>query len=380
LVLLILGIGAFKPNISTQVGALYAPDDRRRARAYSIFYVGINIGAFLSPLVCGTLAASLGWHYGFAAAGVGMLISLAIYAYGWRALPADEAPREKTVRGEKTPLAPNERRAVLALIGVCALVTFFWAAYDQQGNTLVLWAEDFTDRSIDLYFWKGEIPSSWFLALNPLMIFLFTPAVVWLWAYFAPNDPMTGVMVPCRPFATPAASSSASGNTYTGCLNPGGNVLHVAVGPLPGHPCSSNQLQISWNQAGPMGPQGPQGPAGPAGPVGPAGPAGGGALGFYQRSVQFVCPGSAGDPNCLMPDPPLVASCDAGDVATGGYWFVQNMDSTNFVELRSGTAATDFIKLLAGEWAVFRTSADAAAPFAIANSSACNVRFVMFDA
>ncbi len=87
LLLLILGIGAFKPNISTQVGALYAPDDRRRARAYSIFYVGINIGAFLAPLVCGTLAASLGWHYGFGAAGVGMLISLAIYAYGRRALP-----------------------------------------------------------------------------------------------------------------------------------------------------------------------------------------------------------------------------------------------------------------------------------------------------
>ena len=91
-------------------------------------------------------------------------------------------PREKTARGEKTPLAPSERRAVLALIGVCALVTFFWAAYDQQGNTLVLWAEDFTDRSIDLYFWKGEIPSSWFLALNPLMIFLFTPAIA-LWLY-----------------------------------------------------------------------------------------------------------------------------------------------------------------------------------------------------
>ena len=159
LVLLILGIGAFKPNISTQVGALYAPDDSRRARAYSIFYVGINIGAFLAPLVCGTLAASLGWHYGFAAAGVGMLLSLAIYAYGWRALPADEMPREKTAPGEKTPLAPDERRAVLALIGVCVLVTFFWAAYDQQGNTLMLWAEDFTDRSIDLYFWKGEIPA-----------------------------------------------------------------------------------------------------------------------------------------------------------------------------------------------------------------------------
>lgn len=68
-----------------------------------------------------------------------------------------------------------------------------------------------------------------------------------------------------------------------------------------------------------------------------------------------------------------------GDVAAGGYWFVQNMDGTNFVELRSGTGATDFIKLLAGEWAIFRTSADASAPFAIADTAACNVRFLRFD-
>jgi proton-dependent oligopeptide transporter, POT family len=182
LLLLILGIGAFKPNISTQVGALYAPDDNRRDRAYSIFYVGINIGAFLAPLVCGALAASLGWHYGFAAAGVGMLISLGIYVYGWRLLPADEAPRATDVRVGKAPLTRDERRATAALIGVCVLVTFFWSAYDQQGNTLMLWAEDFTDRSVDLYFWKGEIPAAWFLALNPLMIFLLTPLLVRIWA------------------------------------------------------------------------------------------------------------------------------------------------------------------------------------------------------
>src|SRR5437773_2469404 len=75
LLMLILGIGTFKPNISTQVGALYATGDARRGRAYAIFYVGINIGAFLAPLVCGTLATVWGWHYGFGAAGIGMLIS-----------------------------------------------------------------------------------------------------------------------------------------------------------------------------------------------------------------------------------------------------------------------------------------------------------------
>jgi POT family proton-dependent oligopeptide transporter len=71
---------------------------------------------------------------------------------------------------------------VLALIVTCALVTPFWAAYDQQSNTLLLWAEDFTDRSVDLGFWRGEIPSPWFLALNPLMIFLLTPLIVRRWA------------------------------------------------------------------------------------------------------------------------------------------------------------------------------------------------------
>src|SRR4029453_15164970 len=182
LLMLIIGIGAFKPNISTQVGALYAAGDDRRDRAYSIFYLGINIGAFLAPLICGTLAVQYGWHYGFGAAGVGMLISLAIYVCGRRSLPADDLPRDALRARENKPLEAGERHALLALIGTCALVTLFWAAFDQQGNTVLLWAEDFTDRSIDLGFWHGEIPSPWFLALNPLMIFLLTPLIVRRWA------------------------------------------------------------------------------------------------------------------------------------------------------------------------------------------------------
>ena len=182
LLALILGNGAFKPNISTQVGALYAPGDDRRDRAYSIFYLGINVGAFLAPLVCGTLAVHYGWHYGFGAAGVGMLVSLAIYLCGARTLPTEVRPSAAPVARAEKRLDAGERRAVLALIATCALVTLFWAAYDQQSNTLLLWAEDFTDRSVDLGFWRGEIPSPWFLALNPLMIFLLTPLIVRLWA------------------------------------------------------------------------------------------------------------------------------------------------------------------------------------------------------
>jgi POT family proton-dependent oligopeptide transporter len=187
LLLLILGIGAFKPNISTQVGALYSADDPRRDRGYSIFYVGINVGAFLAPLVCGTLAIQYGWHYGFGAAGVGMLLSLGIYLSGSRALPQDEKqrderPRAKESAGAKSTLNPAERGAALAIIGICVTVTLFWAAYDQQGNTILLWVEDFTDRSIDVGFWRGDIPSPWFLALNPLFIFVLTPVIVRVWA------------------------------------------------------------------------------------------------------------------------------------------------------------------------------------------------------
>jgi POT family proton-dependent oligopeptide transporter len=180
--LLIVGIGAFKPNISSEVGALYAPGDDRRDRAYSIFYLGINVGAFLAPLICGTLAVHYGWHYGFGAAGVGMLVSLGIYLAGARTLPREAPPSAVAGARAKRRLDASERRAVLALIATCALVTPFWAAYDQQSNTLLLWAEDFTDRSVDLGFWRGEIPSPWFLALNPLMIFLLTPLIVRRWA------------------------------------------------------------------------------------------------------------------------------------------------------------------------------------------------------
>src|SRR5436853_3880898 len=108
LIVLILGNGAFKPNISAQVGALYAPGDPRRDRAYSIFYVGIDVGAFLAPLICGTLGEELGWHYGFAAAGVGMTIALAVYVSGLPSLPLDELHTAELQGTQKKPLAKQE--------------------------------------------------------------------------------------------------------------------------------------------------------------------------------------------------------------------------------------------------------------------------------
>ena len=178
---LILGNGAFKPNISTQVGGLYGPGDQRRDRAYSIFYVGINLGAFLAPLVCGTLGEELGWHYGFAAAGTGMTIALAVYFYAMPLLPPDEMHKARAAGLDKKPLDRNEWRSILALIALFLPTAFFWATYEQQGNTIALWANDYTDRTVDLIFWQGKIPVTWFQAFNPLMIFTFTPFIIKLW-------------------------------------------------------------------------------------------------------------------------------------------------------------------------------------------------------
>jgi POT family proton-dependent oligopeptide transporter len=181
---LILGNGAFKPNISTQVGALYPPGDRRRDRAFSIFYVGINVGAFLAPLICGTLGEELGWHYGFAAAGVGMTLSLIIYLAATPNLPKDAFEKRAALHA---PLDRTAWQSIIALLLLFAPISLFWATYEQQGNTITLWADQFTDR----HFLGGEIPVTWFQAFNPFMIFAFTPFIVALWRWQGQNEPST---------------------------------------------------------------------------------------------------------------------------------------------------------------------------------------------
>jgi POT family proton-dependent oligopeptide transporter len=187
LLALILGNGAFKPNISTQVGWLYPPGDHRRDRAYSIFYVGINLGAFLAPLVCGTLGEKAGWHYGFAAAGVGMLIGLAVYLYAMPLLPVDALTKAKAAHAEQAPLTRDEWRGIIAILILFVPTALFWATYEQAGNTIALWADANTDRTINFFGFTAEIPTTWFQAFNPFMIFAFTPFVVALWTRQAAN-------------------------------------------------------------------------------------------------------------------------------------------------------------------------------------------------
>ena len=182
---LILGIGAFKPNVSTQVGALYAEGDERRVRAYSIYYLGINIGTFLAPLTAGTLGLTVGWHYGFGTAGVAMLVATAIYLAGLRYLPPDEVRASRREKVASAPFTPAEKQAIAGLICVFILVSFYWASYSQQDATIQFWAERYTDRQIDLGFWQGQILTAWFLSIGSASIFILTPLVLRLWAWQA---------------------------------------------------------------------------------------------------------------------------------------------------------------------------------------------------
>jgi POT family proton-dependent oligopeptide transporter len=199
LLLLILGNGFFKPNISTQVGALYPKsDDGRRDRAFMIFYVGINVGALLSPLVCGTLGEKMGWGWGFGSAGVGMLLGLVVYSLGQRLLAPDNVMKRAAAKSSAgpherppthAPFTRSEWNRIVCLCVLCALNIPFWGVYEQQGNTLALWAKDNTDRM--LFGW--EVPASWFQAANPAFIFAFTPVIIgyWKWQATRGKEPST---------------------------------------------------------------------------------------------------------------------------------------------------------------------------------------------
>jgi POT family proton-dependent oligopeptide transporter len=185
LAFLIVGCGAFKPNISTQVGNLYPPGDPRRDGAFTIFYMGINLGAFICNLVCGTLAATLGWHYGFGAAGVGMLLGLVVYAWGQKYLAPDTLSVSQASKAAGAPaekLSSEEWKRVLALVALCLLNVVFWAVYEQQGNTMQTWADERTAWPMIGSF---QVPATWFQSFNPLFIFLLAPLFDMFWAWQA---------------------------------------------------------------------------------------------------------------------------------------------------------------------------------------------------
>src|SRR5690606_18821146 len=193
LVLIVVGTGLLKPNVSTLVGALYREGDPRRDAGFSIFYMGINLGALLGPLVAGYLAQRVDWHVGFAAAGFGMALGLAQYTLGRRHLAA--AVARISARPARTPAAAvpaaeaareaSEWKRILAVVIFFAFASLFWGAYEQAGSTLNL----FADRYTRLELFGFEFPSSWFQSVQPIFVIILAPMFAWLWVKLGPREP-----------------------------------------------------------------------------------------------------------------------------------------------------------------------------------------------
>jgi POT family proton-dependent oligopeptide transporter len=204
LALIILGTGFFKPNVYTMVGQLYGERDPRRDAGFTLYYMGINLGALFGPLVCAWIAAHprLGWPYGFAAAGVSMLIGLVFYLWsrGDRlqgvGLPPAGSP-QVTSSGEarRSRLKPDEKRRIAALGIITIFVVFFWLAFEQVGSSLNVFAAQRTERRV--HGWlatlvpRGEIPAAWFQAVNPLFVLLLAPFMAGLWQRMGSKAPST---------------------------------------------------------------------------------------------------------------------------------------------------------------------------------------------
>lgn len=182
--LLILGNGFFKPNISSMVGQLYPEGSPLKDSAYTIFYMGINIGAFFGTLLCGYLGEKVGWHYGFGAAGVFMVLGLIVFYFGRRML--GEIGTRKLIRqntlhkAEKKALTFIEldRIKVILILAVFSIV--FWMAFEQAGSSMSIFALNYTNRYIS--FIDFTIPASWFQSLNPLFVIFLAPVLSSIWS------------------------------------------------------------------------------------------------------------------------------------------------------------------------------------------------------
>ena len=203
--LIAIGTGLLKPNISVMVGKLYRPGDMRRDSGFSVFYMGINIGALLAPLAVGYLAkgesfksflSSIGqdpaksWHWGFGAAGVGMVVGLIVYLLSTRTLAGvgDKVPRRvKTATGtERAPaLTAGEWKRIAAILILFVFTMFFWAAYEQKGASLNL----FADKNVLTEIGGKSFPAPFLQSLTPLFVILLTPLFSILWLALKDRQP-----------------------------------------------------------------------------------------------------------------------------------------------------------------------------------------------
>ena len=194
LLCLVLGCGLFKGNIASQVGALYKPEDLRAADAFQIFYLGINAGVIASPLIVGTLGEKLGWHYGFAAAGVGMLLSIGIFLSGQKYLrSSDNAPLAKNAAAllpgadgghrpplQKKKLTGREWKAVIALIILIPVLAVAIVPNNQIFNAYLIWG----DQQFDLNFFGRKVPTTWLVTLDAIVSVSFLAIVMMFYRWY----------------------------------------------------------------------------------------------------------------------------------------------------------------------------------------------------
>jgi POT family proton-dependent oligopeptide transporter len=190
LVLIVHGTGLLKPNVSSLVGTLYEKDDKRRDAGFSIFYMGINLGAFIAPLICGPIGQRVNWHWGFACAGVGMTLGLIQYVLGSKYVVGREAPRSRAARqsgvAEPPPDLTREDWKRMGVIGILFVFScLFWMAFEQAGSSLNLFAERYTR----LHMFGLDVPASTLQAIQPLFVILFSPIFAVLWMSLGKREP-----------------------------------------------------------------------------------------------------------------------------------------------------------------------------------------------
>ena len=175
---LLIGVGCFKGNIAAQVGDLYAADDPRRADAFQIYYLGIQIAVIASPLICGTLGESVGWHWGFGAAGVGMLIGLAVYLIGRPSLPKESSRRE---REKRPPLSRRDKSAMVTLILLIPVLALSLVGNQEIFNAYLVWGE----RNFQIVFFGRTMPITWMLAVDAFFSTILIAASVLFWRWWS---------------------------------------------------------------------------------------------------------------------------------------------------------------------------------------------------
>ena len=200
LALIVVGTGLLKPNVSTLVGSLYEQADARRDAGFSIFYMGINLGAFIGPLIAGYIAQRVDWHLGFSCAAFGMALGLTQYVLGKKriqpALDRLAAQPQSTMKPSATGAATgstpsaigfttDEWKRIGAIVIFFIVAILFWGAYEQQGSTLNLFADRYT--RLDLF--GVSFPSSWFQSVPAIFVIIFAPIFAWLWVRLGPREP-----------------------------------------------------------------------------------------------------------------------------------------------------------------------------------------------